>query len=135
MEDLTNEKQQSHLRKGVHFLGFLLMLFSKNKVSKKSIKEELSSYKIRKSILENHWSGNKETGDVEINLVLATIYRMMNSSDEIPLLETTNKVLHMNTCGVHRNFFFGYSHFAMVNKTCYLSLKKRTRRMQKQFFV
>lgn len=134
MEDLTNEKQQSHLRKGVRFLGFLLMLFSKNKVSKKSIKEELSSYKIRKSILENHWSGNIEIGDVEINL-LATIYKMMNSLEEIPLLETTNKVLHMNTCGVHRQFFSGYSHFAMVIKTCYLSLKKKTRRMQKQFFV
>jgi len=39
-----------------------------------------------------------------INL-LATIYKMMNSPDETPLLETTNKVLHMNTCGVHRQFF------------------------------
>jgi len=40
-----------------------------------------------------------------INL-LATIYKMMNSSDETPLLETTNKVLHMDTCGVHRQFLF-----------------------------
>ena len=47
---------------------------------------------------------NIEIGDVEINL-LATIYKMMNSLEEIPLLETTNKVLHMNTYGVHRQFF------------------------------
>ena len=40
-----------------------------------------------------------------INL-LATIYKMMNSPDETPLLETTNKVLHMDTCGVHRQFLF-----------------------------
>ena len=107
--DLSNEKLQSHLQNGLKLLGFLLVLFSKTKITKKIIEEELSSYEIRISIIENHWGNNKETGDVDINL-LGTIYWMMNS-EESSLIETCRTVLHPDTCNAHRQFLFRFFSF------------------------